>query len=105
LAFLRVHLIMVLLVEPGGLLSVLAHRLGSLLDGLSAMLYVLLADLRDRIQSLLVERHRRVEDLRIHVGPLLRERLEGLPLALDRRSESFAGSWDGCAASVRDLDY
>ena len=47
---------MVLLVEPGGLLSVLAHRLGSLLGGLSAMLYVLLADLRARIQSLLVKR-------------------------------------------------
>jgi hypothetical protein len=45
------------------------------------------------------------EDLRIRVGPLLRERLEGLPLALARRSESFAGSWGGCAAPVRDLDY
>jgi hypothetical protein len=72
---------------------------------LGALLYVLLTDLRGRIQSLLVERHRPVEDLRIGVGPLLRVRLEGLPLALARRSKSFGGSWGGCAAPVRDLDY
>ncbi len=32
-------------------------------------------------------------------------RVAQTPLALARRSESFAGSGGGCAAPVRDLDY
>src|ERR687893_1099191 len=91
-----------------GLLSRLARCLNPglcrLLGSLYGLLDVLLCDLRRRAQRLLVERHRRVEVLRVGVGPLLAQGLEGLPLALALLLEVL-GSLPGALGLVVDLLY